>query len=129
MGHARDHFYGSVPCTRALQEAEVADRYEWTTGKVIVETFRKRNIDPMAVPAVLVCKHGPFTWGASPSAAVENALVLDETAHLALLSGLLSDKPLQPARISAGLSIITVNMAAMQFRTANEQLRFRERKR
>lgn len=92
-----DHFYGSVPCTRALKEAEVADRYELNTGKVIVETFRERNIDPMSVPAVLVCKHGPFTWGADPTAAVENALVLDETAHMALLTGLLPSKTLQPA--------------------------------
>ena len=86
-----DHFYGSVPCTRALTDAEISDHYERNTGRVIVETFRERNIDPQAVPAVLVCKHGPFTWGDGTKKAVENALVLDETAHMALLSGILSD--------------------------------------
>ena len=81
-----DHFYGSVPCTRGLTEAEIQDAYELNTGRVIVETFRSRNIDPDATPAVLVNKHGPFAWGASARKAVENALVLDEVCHMALLS-------------------------------------------
>ena len=68
-----DYFYGAVPCTRHLTE-------------VIVETFRGRGIDPMAVPAVLVCKHGPFTWGKTCAKAVENALVLEECAHMARLT-------------------------------------------
>lgn len=81
-----DHFYGYVPCTRHLTAEEIEKAYEKNTGKVIIETFRNRNIDPMAVPAVLVCKHGPFAWGKEPKKAVENALVLDETAHMAILT-------------------------------------------
>ena len=81
-----DYFYGAVPCTRHLTEAEITEDYEGNTGKVIVETFRGRGIDPMAVPAVLVCKHGPFTWGKTCAKAVENALVLEECAHMARLT-------------------------------------------
>lgn len=81
-----DHFYGAVPCTRHLTEKEIETDYEKNTGTVIVETFRERNIDPMAVPAVLVCKHGPFVWGTTTAKAVENALVLDETAHMAFVA-------------------------------------------
>lgn len=81
-----DHFYGTVPCTRHLTQEEITSAYERNTGKVIVETFQQRHIDPLAVPAVLVCKHGPFAWGSSTKKAVENALVLDETSHMALLS-------------------------------------------
>ncbi len=81
-----DHFYGAVPCTRGLNKAEIEDAYERNTGKVIAETFENRHIDPMAVPAVLVCRHGPFTWGENAEKAVENALVLEETAHMALIS-------------------------------------------
>jgi len=81
-----DHFYGSVPCTRHLTEQEITEAYEKNTGKVIIETFAERDIDPMAVPAVLVCKHGPFTWGKNCQKAVENAVVLDETAHMALIT-------------------------------------------
>lgn len=84
-----DHFYGSVPCTRQLTKEEISSAYERNTGKVIVETFQRRKIDPMAVPAVLVSKHGPFAWGATVEKAVENAIVLDEVAHMALLSALI----------------------------------------
>ena len=81
-----DYFFGSVPCTRHLTDEEIRDAYERSTGLVIAETFRERGIDPAAVPAVLVRKHGPFTWGPTPEKAVENALVLDECAHMALLT-------------------------------------------
>ena len=75
-----DHFRGSVPVTRALTEAEIDGDYEERTGAVIVETFAKRELDPLAVPAALVASHGPFVWGASIEAAVENAVVLEEVA-------------------------------------------------
>jgi L-ribulose-5-phosphate 4-epimerase len=75
-----DHFRGSVPVTRALTEAEINGNYEEQTGAVIVETFAKRGIDPLAVPAALVASHGPFVWGASIEVAVENAVVLEQVA-------------------------------------------------
>ena len=37
----------------------------------------------MEVPAVLVANHGPFTWGATPQKAVENAVVLEQIAAMA----------------------------------------------
>lgn len=76
-----DYFYGEVPCTRALTTEEIANDYELQTGNVIVETFEK--LDPIAVPAVVVKHHGPFSWGESPKKAVENALVLEEVAKMA----------------------------------------------
>ena len=76
-----DTFYGDVPCTRKLTAEEIAGAYEEETGNVIVETFRDRKI--MDVPAVLVQSHGPFTWGKDPTKAVENAVVLEETAMMA----------------------------------------------
>ena len=81
-----DYFYGSIPCTRTLTAEEIDEDYEANTGKVIEETFRSRNIDPAAIPAVLVRKHGPFAWGPTPEKAVENALVLDECARMALIT-------------------------------------------
>ena len=81
-----DAFYGPVPCTRHLTAQEVEEAYERNTRLVIGETFRRRGIDPAAVPAVLVCKHGPFAWGPDCKKAVENALILEETARMALLT-------------------------------------------
>ena len=37
----------------------------------------------MIRPAVLVRSHGPFAWGASPAAAVEAAIALEEIATIA----------------------------------------------
>jgi len=76
-----DHFHGPVPVTRLLVEAEIAEAYEKNTGKIIVERFA--GLDPLALPAVLVAGHGPFTWGRSPAEAVETGLVLEQTAKMA----------------------------------------------
>ena len=32
-----DYFFGDIPCTRALTQAEVQDGYELNTGKVIID--------------------------------------------------------------------------------------------
>ena len=88
-----DAFYGSVPCTRALTEKEVAKDYEENTGLVIIETFINR--DYFNVPAVLVRSHGPFTWGETPMKAVETAVTL-ETAAQTALSTLCLNPEVQP---------------------------------
>lgn len=75
-----DYFYGAIPCTRSLEEHETKAAYERNTGDVIVETFK--DIDPNAVPGVLVKNHGPFAWGASPENAVHNAAVMEECAFM-----------------------------------------------
>jgi len=76
-----DYFYGEIPCTRKMKDAEITGEYETETGKVIIETFAK--IDPDCVPAVLVYSHGPFTWGKNADDAVHNAVVLEEVAFMA----------------------------------------------
>lgn len=74
-----DYFYGSVPVTGPLIDDEIKNDYELNTGKVIVRRFAR--IDPLSMPAVLVASHGPFTWGKTPMASVESALVLEEVAN------------------------------------------------
>ena len=81
-----DYFYGPVPCARHLTAAELEDDYEKNTGKVIIETFQNRNIDPVAVPAVICHSHGPFTWGKDAAQAVYHAVVLEEVAKMALFT-------------------------------------------
>lgn len=84
-----DYFYGSVPCTRKMTPEEIAGEYELETGKVIVETFRDRGIDPNMVPGVLVHSHGPFTWGKDGHNAVHNSVVLEEVAYMNFCSKLI----------------------------------------
>ncbi len=81
-----DYFYGPIPCARHLTQEELDEGYELNTGKTIVETFRLRNIDPVAVPAVICHSHGPFTWGKDADQAVYHAVVLEEVAKMALFT-------------------------------------------
>lgn len=76
-----DTFYGEVPVTRQLTEAEIAEAYEANTGKVVAECFGDR--DPLAVPGVLLPYHGPFTWGTNAHAAATNAIILEEVGKMA----------------------------------------------
>lgn len=77
-----DYFYGDIPCTRRMTVAEINGDYELETGNVIVDTFK--DIDPHAIPSVLVHSHAPFNWGKDPEEAVHNAVVLEEVAKMAL---------------------------------------------
>lgn len=77
-----DAFYGNIPCTRDLTEAEISEAYEWNTGKVIAEAVR----DFIAVPGMIVKNHGVFTWGETAKKAVENAITLEEVAKMAFLT-------------------------------------------
>ena len=75
-----DYFYGAIPCTRRMTEAEIKGKYELETGNVIAETFR--DLDPDAIPGVLVHSHGPFAWGTDAMNAVHNAVVMEEVAFM-----------------------------------------------
>ena len=81
-----DYFYGPVPCARALSPEEVEDDYEGSTGRVIVETFRERGLNPVHVPGVICRSHGPFTWGRDAAQAVYHAAVLEEVAKMAIFT-------------------------------------------
>ncbi|NPV46327.1 MAG: L-ribulose-5-phosphate 4-epimerase [Armatimonadetes bacterium] len=77
-----DSFYGSVPVTADLTPEALAGDYELETGRAIVAAFA--GLDPLQIPAVLVAGHGPFTWGTSPARAVENSIILEQVAQMAL---------------------------------------------
>jgi L-ribulose-5-phosphate 4-epimerase len=77
-----DNFYGPIPVTDIMTNEEIHEDYELNTGKVIVKRFT--GLNPMHMPAVLVANHGPFTWGSDPAAAVEETIVLEQIAAMAL---------------------------------------------
>jgi len=81
-----DNFFGEIPCTRSLTEDEIRGEYEKNTGLVIIETFREKGIDPVAVGAAVVANHGPFSWGTSCAKAVENAAVMEYAAEMACIT-------------------------------------------
>lgn len=86
-----DHFFGPVPVTRPLTSVEVQTAYEKNTGQVIIERFR--DLDPIAMPAVLVAGHAPFTWGKSALHSVENAVALEAVAGMVLATNAICQQP------------------------------------
>jgi len=79
-----DYFRGDIPLTRFLTAEETEEAYEANTGKVIVEAFEDKN--PVHTPAVLTRGHGPFTFGKDGAQSVYHAVVLEETAKMAMWS-------------------------------------------
>ena len=87
-----DYFYGPIPCARNLTKDEIDEAYEKNTGKVIIETFQGRGINPMYVSAVICKNHGPFTWGTDPADAVYHAVVLEEVAKMDMFTEMVNPK-------------------------------------
>ena len=79
-------FYGDIPCARALTEEEILGEYEKNTGLAIIEKFRTNNIDPTAVPGVLIKSHGVFAFGKDGANSVYNATVIEEVAKMATIT-------------------------------------------
>lgn len=82
-----DHFNGPIPVTRFLTADEVQSGYERETATVIMERFA--DLDPVEMPGVLVAGHAPFAWGKNARDAVDNSLILERVAQMALGSFLL----------------------------------------
>ena len=78
-----------IPCTDFMEDDRIQGDYEVETGNQIVQTFSKRNLNPAEVPMVLVAGHGPFTWGKTGQAALDNAIILEELCKMAYLTKML----------------------------------------
>ncbi len=79
-----DYFHGPVPVTRTLTDEEIEGDYVLNTGHAICERFN--NLDPAAIPGVLVAGHAPFCWGETPADAAHTAAVLELIAEMALFT-------------------------------------------
>jgi L-ribulose-5-phosphate 4-epimerase len=79
-----DYFQGPVPLTRPMTPAEIESAYELNTGAIIIE--RLRDMDPLGTTAVLVSGHAPFCWGPTVTDAAHTAVIVEELAHMALLT-------------------------------------------
>lgn len=76
-------FNGEIPCTKQLTPQQLEGNIEFETGKIIVETFKTRNIDPMRIPGVMVFGHGPFCWGKDVTSAFDHTVVIEKVARMA----------------------------------------------
>ncbi len=80
-----DYFHDAIPCTDDMVESQMAE-YELNTGVVIIDKFKKNNINYAHTPGVLVKNHGPFSWGTTPDNAVYNAVVMEQVAKMSFIS-------------------------------------------
>ena len=76
-----DYFYGEIPVTDDLTDEEINGDYVLNTGVAIARRFQ--NIDPLAVPGVLVAGHAPFAWGKDALLAAHHAALLETVARMA----------------------------------------------
>lgn len=81
-----DYFYGDIPCARSLTREEIEGEYEKNTGLAIIEKFKQDNLDPAAVPGVLIKSHGVFSFGKDGDNSVYNATVIEEVAKMATIT-------------------------------------------
>jgi L-ribulose-5-phosphate 4-epimerase len=76
-----DSFHGLVPVTARLTASEIDGDYELETGAAIGRVFSE--LDPLAIPAVLVAGHAPFCWGTTAAEAAHHAVILEYVARMA----------------------------------------------
>ena len=79
-----DYFGGSIPVTAPMQPERIQSDYELNTGRAIIDRFA--SLDPLTTPAVLVSGHAPFCWGPTVTEAAHTAAIVEELAHMALLT-------------------------------------------
>jgi L-ribulose-5-phosphate 4-epimerase len=79
-----DYLAQDIPCTDVMNDEMVKGDYEEETGHQILKTFAM--LSHKEIEMVLVACHGPFTWGKTPSAALENSIMLEQIARMAFLT-------------------------------------------
>ena len=81
-----DYFFGEIPCVPQPTPEMIVEDYERHTGKCIANYFLKHNISSSSVPAALVEGHGVFCWGKTLKNALENAMIVEKIAEMALIT-------------------------------------------
>jgi L-ribulose-5-phosphate 4-epimerase len=75
-----------IPCAPPMGDEMIEGDYEYQTGFQILNCFASRGLDYKEVEMVLVGNHAPFTWGKNADKAVHNSAVLEQVAHMALIT-------------------------------------------
>ena len=81
-----DHNTVDIPCAPPMSDDMIKGNYEHETGFQIMNYFKERGLDYKEVEMILVGNHAPFTWGKTAAKAVYNSAVLEQVAHMALLT-------------------------------------------
>ncbi|MFC0772056.1 L-ribulose-5-phosphate 4-epimerase [Terrimonas alba] len=81
-----DHNTVDIPCAPSMSDEMIRGNYEYETGFQIMNCFKEKGLSYEEVEMILVGNHAPFTWGKTADKAVYNSAVLEQVAHMALLT-------------------------------------------
>lgn len=81
-----DHNTVDIPCAPPMNDEMIRGNYEYETGFQIMNCFKEKGLSYEEVEMILVGNHAPFTWGKTADKAVYNSAVLEQVAHMALLT-------------------------------------------
>lgn len=81
-----DHLTADIPCAPPMSDEMIQGNYEYETGFQIIHHFQEQGLDYKEVEMVLVGNHAPFAWGKTGIKSVYNSAVLEQVAHMALLT-------------------------------------------
>ncbi|WP_276500275.1 L-ribulose-5-phosphate 4-epimerase [Terrimonas pollutisoli] len=81
-----DHNTVDIPCAPPMSDDVINGNYEYETGFQIMNCFKEKGLSYEEVEMILVGNHAPFTWGKTADKAVYNSAVLEQVAHMALLT-------------------------------------------
>ena len=88
-----DFIAGPIPCTEIMSDEQIQRDYEEETGNQILECFDELSYEETEM--VLVAAHGPFSWGKTLEKAVNNSVVLEELAKIALYTTMINQSAQQ----------------------------------
>lgn len=81
-----DHNTVDIPCAPPMSDEMIKGNYEHETGFQIMNCLQEKGLSYRDIEMILVGNHAPFTWGKTPEKAVYNSAVLENIAHMALLT-------------------------------------------
>jgi len=81
-----DHNTVDIPCASPMSDEMIKGDYEYETGFQIMNCLKEKGLSYEEVEMILVGNHAPFTWGKTAAKAVYNSAVLEQVAHMAMLT-------------------------------------------
>ena len=81
-----DHNTVDIPCATPMSDEMIKGDYEHETGFQIINCLKEKGLSYEEVEMILVGNHAPFTWGKTAAKEVYNSAVLEQVAHMALLT-------------------------------------------
>ena len=95
-----DYWKSEIPVTNFISQKDLRKNYEANTGNLIIKTLRKKKLNPLNCPGIIVSGHGGFAWGKNNADAVKMSELMEFIAELAYFTEQIKVKKKLPKYIS-----------------------------